>query len=549
MKKILTLLAIVIAGAGCSKFDDSAIWESIGELDHRVNQLEEICNHMNTNISSLQAIVQALESHDYIKNVVSLPNDNGYIISFASGKDITIYHGKDGENGKDGATPLISIKQDTDGIYYWTVNGEWLLVDGQKVNATGKDGADGQDGDNGTDGITPEFKIENGYWFISYDKGTSWTQLGKATGNDGQDGADGSSGQDGITPDFKIDNGYWYVSYDKGSTWTQIGKATGENGQDGNDGITPKFKIENGYWYISYDNELTWELVGKATGEDGQDGTNSACIFKSVSFSNGFMHLTLNNAEETIISLPFANENYDVLDIHIEEEGTLMEHLTDEQAQTLSSLKVTGYVNITDIRDINVRMPFLKYLDLSEAKYMSTYTYFELNPLRLNLPNRSLNTFISPRNIIYGQEPMTPQIININDCINLKKLVITSPEPESPGVVAGEKIQSALWGNRLDSLIFTTGVNTINYELNIAKVVVLPETTEQVNFSKGGGYSVKPAEVLICKALTPPQMQATSYSLKIFKTATLYVPSESVELYKTAEGWKEFETIKEIGQE
>ena len=169
---------------GCCKFDDTALWNSIEDLDNRVEQLEELCDRINTNITSLQAIIQALETQDYITNVVSLPNDEGYIISFISGKNITIYHGhdgKDGQNGKDGVdgeagvdgkTPEISVKQHNDGIYYWTVNGEWLIVDGHKVKAVGTDGKDGADGE------------------------------------DGKDGVDGADGQDGITPQFKIENGY-----------------------------------------------------------------------------------------------------------------------------------------------------------------------------------------------------------------------------------------------------------------------------------------------------------------------------------------------------
>lgn len=45
-------------------------------------------------------------------------------------------------------------------------------------------------------------------------------------------------GKDGITPKFKIENDYWYISYDNESTWTQLGKATGEDGKDGEDGIS-----------------------------------------------------------------------------------------------------------------------------------------------------------------------------------------------------------------------------------------------------------------------------------------------------------------------
>ena len=31
-------------------------------------------------------------------------------------------------------------------------------------------------------------KIEEDFWWVSYDNGTSWTQLGKAVGNPGENG-------------------------------------------------------------------------------------------------------------------------------------------------------------------------------------------------------------------------------------------------------------------------------------------------------------------------------------------------------------------------
>lgn len=46
-------------------------------------------------------------------------------------------------------------------------------------------------------------------------------------------GSTGSPGADGITPKFKIDNDYWFVSYDEGETWKELGKATGEQGEKG----------------------------------------------------------------------------------------------------------------------------------------------------------------------------------------------------------------------------------------------------------------------------------------------------------------------------
>ncbi len=104
-------------------------------------------------------------------------------------------NGTNGENGIDGQTPVIGVKQ-FEGIYYWTVNGEWLIVNGQKVKASstdGKDGENGTNGINGTDGVTPKFKIEEDYWYVSYDNGESWEKLGKASGTNGLNGEDGDS--------------------------------------------------------------------------------------------------------------------------------------------------------------------------------------------------------------------------------------------------------------------------------------------------------------------------------------------------------------------
>lgn len=217
---IITLLTTVITG--CQKFDDSHLWDSINNLNNRVERLETMCDKMNANISSLQVIVQALQTNDAIKSVTSLPNGEGYTINFVSGKSIDIYNGKngidgadgtDGKDGRDGATPVISVRQDTNGAYYWTVDGKWLIVDGNKVKAVGadgKDGADGLDGENGSDGtdgkdgITPQFKIEEGYWYISYDNKLSWEKLGKATGDNGLNGIDGESIFKGVS----IENGY-----------------------------------------------------------------------------------------------------------------------------------------------------------------------------------------------------------------------------------------------------------------------------------------------------------------------------------------------------
>ncbi len=199
MKRFLLSLVIATSLALTScQFDDSDIWGKLGEVeesirDHeqRISALEELCKQMNTNIEALQALVDALEKRDYITNISPIREDGvviGYTISFAYGDTITIYHGEDGKDGKDGYTPQIGVMKDTDNIYYWTLDGEWLLDGkGNKIQANGVNGIDGT---NGTDGITPQLKIENDYWYVSYDNGATWIQLGKATGEDGKNGQD-----------------------------------------------------------------------------------------------------------------------------------------------------------------------------------------------------------------------------------------------------------------------------------------------------------------------------------------------------------------------
>ena len=160
--------------SGCKDgYDDSELTERVENLENRLQKLEE---QMNSNINSLQAILEALDNNDYITKVVPITNGEkeiGYTINFSKGNSINIYH------GQDGYSPQIGVKQDSDGIYYWTRDGEWMTDEsGNKIKAQGSDGQDGQDG------IKPEFKIENDYWFVSYNNGSTWEKLGKATGED-----------------------------------------------------------------------------------------------------------------------------------------------------------------------------------------------------------------------------------------------------------------------------------------------------------------------------------------------------------------------------
>ena len=186
-------------------------------MKERVETLETLCRNMNNDITALKALVKAVETRDYITDVAPITGTDGvvtgYTISFANSDPITINHGMDGDNGQDGQdgqdgedgmTPIIGVRQDTDGVYYWTLNGDWLLDDeGNRIkasgdeNSDGADGADGVDGKDGKDGVTPQLKIEDDMWYVSYDNGDSWHELGPATGEQGPQGETGPQGPQG----------------------------------------------------------------------------------------------------------------------------------------------------------------------------------------------------------------------------------------------------------------------------------------------------------------------------------------------------------------
>ena len=184
MKKTFTFLMVALLGfalTGCRQ----KIWDEIDKLDDRVTALEDAVKKTNKDISALQAIVDALQKNVYVTDVIT--TSEGYTIQFSDGTSAVISNGQDGVNA-----PVISVRQDTDGFYYWTLNGEWLIVDGKKVRANGKDGVDGTNGINGKDAITPQVRIneDTKEWEISTDGGLTWIPTGViAEGKDGEDGS------------------------------------------------------------------------------------------------------------------------------------------------------------------------------------------------------------------------------------------------------------------------------------------------------------------------------------------------------------------------
>ena len=426
MKKLLAFAALfaVVALTSC-KYDDDDLWNSVHGLENRVAKLEELCKQMNTNISSLQTIVTALQNNVYVTGTTPLMKDGkeiGYTITFSKGNPITIYHGKDGQDGEDGITPTISVKKDTDGVYYWTLNGEFIVVDGGKIQAEGKDG---------TNGTTPQFKIENDYWFVSYNNGANWTQLGKATGEDGIGGDSMFSGVDYETSTdyviFTLSNG----TQIKLPTWsafealqrlcnetntnlsalqtivtalqnndyitsvdplTENGKVVGYtikfaksnpiviyNGKDGADGNTPVIGVKkdtDGIYYWTLDGEfivVDGQKI-KAQGTDGNNGADgSDGVTPKLEIREGYWWISYDNGTNwTQLGKATGEDGKDADSIKItQDENNVYFELADGTVITISKTGQSADPNIIQFEDALVKAICITNWDKNEDGALS----------------------------------------------------------------------------------------------------------------------------------------------------------------------------------
>ena len=97
------ILTAVTTLVSCTNLDE--IWAELRDHEERIQRLEALCNRLNSNVEAIQTILTALEKNDYITDIVKVMEDGvevGYSITFAKGGTVTIYHGTDGADGKDG---------------------------------------------------------------------------------------------------------------------------------------------------------------------------------------------------------------------------------------------------------------------------------------------------------------------------------------------------------------------------------------------------------------------------------------------------------------
>lgn len=666
MKKMFFVVALFCATlfSSCGDdYDDSALWNGLNSLEARVAKLEELCKQMNTNISSLQTLIVALQSNDYVTGITPVTKSGetiGYTITFSKSNPITIYHGEDGKdgtngtNGKDGHTPVVGVKKHTDGVYYWTLDGNWLLdTAGNKIKASGVDGATGA---NGKDGITPQLKIENEYWYVSYDNGKTWEEVGKATGKDGENGASGDSmfasidnttsaeyviftlsdgtqiklptwsafealrtqcnqmntnieslralinvleshdyiksvtplmedgTQVGYTINFAYSNPITIYSNASSSSapiigvkkdadnvyyWTLDGewlldddgnkiKAEAKDGTDGNEGVTPKLKIEDGYWYVSYDNGTSWTKLGKATGADGSNGLDGVNgedgdnIFSSVTQDEEYVYFNL--ADGTIITLAKQDKE------NIQFEDLQVKAICCKKWDTNYDGELS-YAEAAAVTDIGNTFFNTEIVAFNELKYFTSLTTLSGKAFshctklwKIELPENI--TIIEDGETYDGEIRGTfanTAITNISIpnavtsigryafrfCTYLKRVQLGNKIT----VIGYEAFRKCI---SLSNIILPNSLveieSNVFYDCETLTNITIPE-----NVSTLGDpiiYSCENLRIVYCKPTTPPTLSGNQEPFGYPSSTTvgiIYVPKESVDVYKSKLGWKDYE--------
>ena len=141
MKKFLFAFAAALLLVACGKEkDNSALEERVGKLERQQQELLEMFSNLNSQVSGLAVTVRQWQEGGFVKKIERTLE--GFTVFYADGTSVTLTlegakgdkgdTGETGPKGDKGDTPVISVQYFNDNLY-WTVNGEFIVVNGSYV--------------------------------------------------------------------------------------------------------------------------------------------------------------------------------------------------------------------------------------------------------------------------------------------------------------------------------------------------------------------------------------------------------------------------------
>lgn len=185
MKKIYCL--ILPLALSCTSVDINTLNGRLDAVEAELARQEAQVLRLNTDIQAAENVFDAMSKGTLIISCNALEDESGWCIGFSDNTSVTLRNGTDGTDGtdgqpgddaadgSDGVSPVIGVALDSDGAYYWTLNGEWLRgTDGQLIPLT-------LSTTQGRPGVVPQLRIRDGIWQVSVDRAASWQNLGPVT--------------------------------------------------------------------------------------------------------------------------------------------------------------------------------------------------------------------------------------------------------------------------------------------------------------------------------------------------------------------------------
>lgn len=225
---------------------------------------------------------------------------------------------------------------------------------------------------------------------------------------------------------------------------------------------------------------------------------------------------------------------------------------------TVTSIKGEAFFGCTSLTEVTIpnsvndigRLVFRGCTGLTAVNVVSdNASYCSINGVLFDIDKTKL--FIYPEGK-RGAYTIPDGVISIEysaftDCINLTAITIPNSVARIEDYAFNEctGLTSVTMGDSVTSIGYATF-----YKCQGLTSIELPSGISNIGdwaFAECSGL-----KSITCKAITPPT--CTNHSFKgdyssLYASATLYVPAESVDVYKAADTWKEFTNILPIGGE
>ena len=166
MKRYLYIIAGLLLAWSCT--DLNGYEEDIENIKTQLEQIATECAKINERIESMQALAAQVQARESITGISEIIDESGkvtgYVITFKNADTISFDLPEDSSSDTVPEEILISIKKDSEGLW-WALNGEYMLdAQGNKLPVS-------------ISGQTPQLKVEGDKWQVSTDGGKTWELL------------------------------------------------------------------------------------------------------------------------------------------------------------------------------------------------------------------------------------------------------------------------------------------------------------------------------------------------------------------------------------